>query len=57
MNIYYCAACHYTFENKNLPDRCPDCGKTAVRAATDSEIADYIQIRAEIAREEKEGSY
>ena len=57
MNIYYCDACHYTFEDTNIPDRCPDCGKKSVRTATDSEITDYIQIRAEIAREEKEGSY
>lgn len=57
MNIYYCDACHYTFEDKNLPDRCPDCGKLAVRTTTDGEITDYIQIRVEIAREEKEGSY
>ena len=57
MNIYHCDACRYTFEYKNLPDRCPDCGRTAVRHATDSEITDYIQIRAKIDREEKEGSY
>lgn len=52
MNIYHCDACRYTFEYKNLPDRCPDCGKPAVRIATDSEITNYIQIRAEIVREE-----
>lgn len=57
MNIHYCDACHYTFEYKNLPERCPDCGKPAVRIATDSEITDYIQIRVEIAREGNEGSY
>lgn len=50
---YYCDACHYCFENKSLPDRCPDCGavmfgeKSAVRPATENEKTELLRIRAE----------
>lgn len=53
MNFYYCDACHYCFESKSLPDRCPDYGaverdkKPAVRLATENEITELLQIRAE----------
>jgi len=53
LNFYYCDACHYCFESQSLPDRCPDCGavmyreKSAVRLASDEEIADLLRIRAE----------
>ena len=53
MNFYYCDACHYCFESKSLPDRCPDCGavehdeKPAVRLATENEITELLRIRAE----------
>lgn len=29
MNLYTCNACRYTFPAETIPDRCPDCGKTA----------------------------
>ena len=50
---YYCDACHYCFESKSLPDRCPDCGavmfgeKSAVRPATENEKTELLRIRAE----------
>lgn len=53
MNFYYCDACHYCFESKLLPDRCPDCGavmfgeKSAVRPATENEKTELLRIRAE----------
>ena len=53
MNFYYCDACHYCFESKSLPDRCPDCGavkhneKPAVRLATENEKLELLRIRAE----------
>ena len=53
LNFYYCDACHYCFESKSLPDRCPDCGavehdeKPAVRLATENEITELLRIRAE----------
>lgn len=50
--ICHCQCCRYTFSCDSLPDSCPDCGKAAVRSATDSEIRDYERIRAEIAEED-----
>ena len=53
MNFYYCDACHYCFESKSLPDRCPDYDaikhneKPAVRLATENEITELLRIRAE----------
>ena len=53
MNFYYRDACHYCFESKSLPDRCPACGaaehdeKPAVRLATENEITELLRIRAE----------
>lgn len=52
-NMYYCNACHYCFEAKSLPDRCPDCGKTqwgvnpAVRPATEKKVTDLLRARAD----------
>lgn len=46
-------------EDIALPDRCPDCGKqihrssSAVRPATDKEIADLLRVRAEDEAEQK----
>ena len=53
MTVDYCDACHYCFESKSLPGRCPDCGavehdeKPAVRLATENEITELLRIRAE----------
>lgn len=53
MNYYYCNACRYCFSAEQLPDRCPDCGAvaynnpSAVRLATDTEIAELLKIRKE----------
>lgn len=57
-NIYYCKICHYTFPAGKFPERCPDCGKqmlkdkSAIRPATEKEIADYHKIQKEIENEE-----
>ena len=43
--------CHFIFfmkENK-LPDRCPDCGKRNIRAATPEEIAWYLHEHGDAA--------
>ena len=53
MNYYYCNACRYCFSAEQLLDRCPDCGAvaynnhSAVRLATDTEIAELLKIRKE----------
>ena len=54
--IYYCQHCRYTFPADTLPERCPDCGKVAVRLATEEERAEYDKIQAEIAAEKWDGS-
>ena len=51
-NIYFCDACHYCFPADQQPDRCVDCGKMALRVATDEEIIEYERIRAEIEAED-----
>ena len=54
--IYYCQHCRYTFPADALPERCPDCGKVAVRLATEEERAEYDKIQAEIAAVKWDGS-
>ena len=46
--IYKCGKCHYLFsseeeltDKKNSHYRCPDCGKFAVRIATEAERKEY----------------
>lgn len=43
-----CDACRYQFEQKNQPDRCPDCGKEQVREANEQETAEYIKLQKEM---------
>lgn len=53
--IYKCGKCHYLFSSEEeLTDkkdscyRCPDCGKFAVRIATEAERKEYaIQLQRE----------
>lgn len=53
MIYYYCNVCRYCFFAEQLPDRCPDCGAvaynnhSAIRLATDTEIAELLRIRKE----------
>ena len=51
-----CQHCRYAFPADALPERCPDCGKVAVRLATEEERAGYDTIQAEIAAEKWDGS-
>lgn len=41
--IYACDKCKYVFYYGVEAKRCPDCGSTEVRHATDFEIARYYQ--------------
>lgn len=43
--FFTCNECKYTFVSEKIPERCPDCGKIAIRKATDEEIAEYKQYR------------
>lgn len=52
-SYFTCDACRYTFMSDSRPERCPDCGKLQVRAATQDEVEDYIRVRKEIAQEEE----
>jgi len=53
--IYKCVKCHYLFsseeeltDKKDSHYRCPDCGKFAVRIATEAERKEYtIQLQRE----------
>lgn len=53
--IYKCGKCHYLFsseeelvDKKDSHYRCPDCGKFAVRIATEAERKEYaIQLQRE----------
>ena len=49
---FTCVACRYTFVSDKEVERCPDCGKLQVRAATQDEVDAYIRVRKEIAQEE-----
>ena len=59
--LFTCKACKYTFPESLLhPDemeselyRCPDCGKFAVRPATEDEIAWYQRAQEENAEEDE----
>lgn len=45
--IYTCETCHFTFSQEEDCKQCPDCGKMAVRVATDKEKDDYNRYREE----------
>ena len=45
--ICCCTRCRFLFEAIRLLERCPDCGKAAVREATAPEKADYVRYRKE----------
>lgn len=40
-----CEACRFVFESVRPLERCPDCGGTALRRATEKEAVDYAADR------------
>ena len=42
--LYACNHCKYLFESIDEVDQCPDCGKYAVRPATQTEIEEYESL-------------
>ncbi len=57
MHICTCSHCKYTFRYPMIPFHCPDCGKDAVREATEEEIRDYHQMQAILREEIRLGLY
>jgi hypothetical protein len=55
--IFTCGLCKYSFERKAKPDRCPDCGKTGVREATEGECTDYARYREEFSSEDDDFAF
>ena len=47
--VYACETrdCRFLFESEKEPERCPDCGKTKVRLATEREIQEYERRKKE----------
>lgn len=50
--FFTCNEFKYTFVSEKTPERCPDCGKIAVRKATEEEIEEYKQYRLLFDQEE-----
>lgn len=48
---YICEACKFQFVRYGIEDRCPDCGKEAIRYADEEEIAEFKRIQEELKRE------
>mgnify|MGYP003292142584 CR=1 FL=1 len=47
--VYYiCDKCHYQFESELDTNQCPDCGKHKVREATEAEIKEYLNTKADL---------
>jgi predicted nucleic acid-binding Zn-ribbon protein len=47
--VYICK-CGFPFERASEPDQCPDCGGKNVRYASEKEVEEYKQNRAEADR-------
>ena len=41
--VYACDLCHFLFERLGEPEQCPDCGKYAIRPATEEERQEFLQ--------------
>jgi uncharacterized Zn finger protein (UPF0148 family) len=52
--IYTCDKCHFIFKRTGKVESCPDCGKEAVREATDKEKEEYKRNRDEYEQIEKQ---
>ena len=45
--LYHCTHCHYSFLADRKPVQCIDCGKFAVREATDFETWEWVRYAME----------
>ena len=48
--IYICDVCKFMFKRSAIPDKCPDCGKEAVRETKPKERDDYLKYRVELSK-------
>ena len=39
--VFACDHCYFLFSRVKAPEQCPDCGKYAVRPATEKECAEF----------------
>ena len=49
--VYICEKCKFLFSRTVEPEQCPDCGKIAVRPATEMEKREFEQLLAEAKRD------
>jgi len=52
--IYTCEKCRFTFRRSKEAEFCPDCGKQAVREATEKEKEEYMKNQEEYKIMEKQ---
>ena len=57
MKLYICGSCRYIFPSPLQISDCPDCGKKAVRTATEKEAEDYKVMQAVLKEEIRLGLY
>ena len=49
--IFVCDKCHFIFSRTTEPEQCPDCGKYAVREASEAERQEYEEHLKEFQRD------
>ena len=52
--IYTCNSCLFTFRRTRKIEECPDCGKQAVREATDKEKDEFKKNQGEYEKTKKQ---
>ena len=57
MKLYTCDQCRYTFLYPLKAQACPDCGREAVRPATEKETDDYNCMQEILQEEIRLGLY
>lgn len=49
--VYICDKCLFLFSRTSEPERCPDCGKEAIRPASEEEATEFERLLAEAERD------
>ena len=52
MQYYTCEACKFQFVRHGEVERCPDCGKAAIRYSTEAEIEQFKKLQEELKQEQ-----
>lgn len=50
--VFHCTHCLFNFEAETKPTSCPDCGKKAVREATEEEKAEHLALQQQVRNED-----